>query len=60
MYVNELIPWVSCRSAGCIFVEMIQGQPIFAGASGTREQLAKIWAVSKIYHEMGEKKNQLL
>lgn len=26
-------------------MEMIQGQPIFAAASGTHEQLEKIWAV---------------
>ncbi|KAM6307357.1 LOW QUALITY PROTEIN: cyclin-dependent kinase 15 [Aegotheles albertisi] len=32
-------------SVGCIFVEMIQAQPIFAGNSGTCEQLAKIQAV---------------
>ncbi|NXE77448.1 CDK15 kinase, partial [Cochlearius cochlearius] len=32
-------------SAGCIFVEMIQGQPIFAGTSGTCELLTKIWAI---------------
>ncbi|XP_009682535.2 cyclin-dependent kinase 15 isoform X4 [Struthio camelus] len=32
-------------SAGCVFVEMVQGQPIFAGTSGAREQLEKIWAV---------------
>ncbi|PKU48299.1 cyclin-dependent kinase 15 [Limosa lapponica baueri] len=40
-YSSDLDIW----SAGCIFVEMIQGQPIFAGTSGTREQLAKIWEV---------------
>ncbi|NXU61122.1 CDK15 kinase, partial [Horornis vulcanius] len=33
------------QSAGCIFVEMIQGQPIFAATSGGHEQLEKIWAV---------------
>ncbi|XP_062434978.1 cyclin-dependent kinase 15 [Rhea pennata] len=32
-------------SAGCVFVEMIQGQPIFAGTSGALEQLEKIWAI---------------
>lgn len=31
---------------------MIQGQPIFAGTSGTHEELVKIWVVSKIYPEM--------
>uniref|UniRef100_A0A8C8BN23 mitogen-activated protein kinase n=1 Tax=Otus sunia TaxID=257818 RepID=A0A8C8BN23_9STRI len=40
-YSSDLDIW----SAGCIFVEMIQGQPIFAGTSGTHEQLVKIWAV---------------
>ncbi|XP_072730527.1 cyclin-dependent kinase 15 [Ciconia boyciana] len=40
-YSSDLDIW----SAGCIFVEMIQGQPIFAGTSGTCEQLVKIWAV---------------
>ncbi|NXW75538.1 CDK15 kinase, partial [Hirundo rustica] len=36
---------IDIRSAGCIFVVMIQGQPIFAATSGTHEQLEKIWAV---------------
>ncbi|KAM6070562.1 LOW QUALITY PROTEIN: cyclin-dependent kinase 15 [Chlamydotis macqueenii] len=40
-YSSDLDIW----SAGCILVEMTQGQPIFAGTSATREQLAKIWAV---------------
>uniref|UniRef100_A0A8C0VUN9 mitogen-activated protein kinase n=1 Tax=Cyanistes caeruleus TaxID=156563 RepID=A0A8C0VUN9_CYACU len=40
-YSSDIDIW----SAGCIFVEMIQGQPIFAATSGTREQLEKIWAV---------------
>ncbi|NXH78886.1 CDK15 kinase, partial [Hydrobates tethys] len=40
-YSSDLDIW----SAGCIFVEMIQGEPIFAGTSGTCEQLVKIWAV---------------
>ncbi|KAM6129313.1 LOW QUALITY PROTEIN: cyclin-dependent kinase 15 [Pterocles gutturalis] len=40
-YSSDLDIW----SAGSIFVEMIQGQPIFAGTSGTHEQLVKIWAV---------------
>uniref|UniRef100_A0A663LY50 Cyclin dependent kinase 15 n=1 Tax=Athene cunicularia TaxID=194338 RepID=A0A663LY50_ATHCN len=40
-YSSDLDIW----SAGCIFVEMIQGQPVFAGTSGTHEQLVKIWAV---------------
>lgn len=56
IYVNELIPWISCRSAGCVFVEMIQGQPIFAATSGAHEQLEKIWEVSKIHSEMEEKR----
>lgn len=41
-------------------MEMFQGQPIFAATSGTREQLEKIWAVSKIHPEIEEKKNPLL
>ncbi|XP_040417385.1 LOW QUALITY PROTEIN: cyclin-dependent kinase 15 [Cygnus olor] len=40
-YYSDLDIW----SAGCIFVEMIQGQPVFAGTSGTPEQLEKIWEV---------------
>ncbi|OWK58433.1 Cyclin-dependent kinase 15 [Lonchura striata] len=55
-YSSDIDIW----SAGCIFVEMIQGQPIFAATSGTHEQLEKIWAVSKIHSEMEEKKNPLL
>ncbi|KAI6065003.1 cyclin-dependent kinase 15 [Aix galericulata] len=51
-YSSDLDIW----SAGCIFVEMIQGQPVFAGTSGTPEQLEKIWEVSTIYPEMGEKR----
>lgn len=54
-HVNELISWVSCRSAGCVFVEMVQGQPVFAGTSSAPEQLEKIWTVSKTHPEMGEK-----
>lgn len=34
-----------------MFVEMIPGQPIFAGTSGAREQLVKIQAVSTIHPE---------
>ncbi|KAJ7408081.1 hypothetical protein WISP_123276 [Willisornis vidua] len=40
-YSSDIDIW----SAGCIFVEMIHGQPIFAGTSGTHEQLEKIWTV---------------
>ncbi|XP_009956508.1 PREDICTED: cyclin-dependent kinase 15 [Leptosomus discolor] len=40
-YSSDLDIW----SAGCIFAEMIQGQPIFAGTSDTHEQLMKICAV---------------
>ncbi|XP_041329534.1 cyclin-dependent kinase 15 [Pyrgilauda ruficollis] len=40
-YSSDIDIW----SAGCIFVEMIQGQPIFAATSGTHEQLEKIWEV---------------
>ncbi|XP_030065185.1 cyclin-dependent kinase 15 [Microcaecilia unicolor] len=31
--------------AGCIFIEMLQGRPAFAGVSDIVEQLQKIWAV---------------
>ncbi|KAM9286946.1 LOW QUALITY PROTEIN: cyclin-dependent kinase 15 [Morus bassanus] len=40
-YSSDLDIW----SAGCVFVEMIQGQPIFADTSGTCEQLVKIWVI---------------
>ncbi|XP_019379057.1 PREDICTED: cyclin-dependent kinase 15 [Gavialis gangeticus] len=40
-YSSELDIW----SAGCIFVEMLQGQPLFPGVSGALEQLQKIWTV---------------
>uniref|UniRef100_A0A8C5KIY1 mitogen-activated protein kinase n=1 Tax=Jaculus jaculus TaxID=51337 RepID=A0A8C5KIY1_JACJA len=31
--------------AGCIFIEMLQGQPLFPGVSSILEQLEKIWEV---------------
>lgn len=31
--------------AGCIFIEMFQGQPLFPGVSNILEQLEKIWEV---------------
>uniref|UniRef100_A0A8C2TZD0 Cyclin dependent kinase 15 n=1 Tax=Coturnix japonica TaxID=93934 RepID=A0A8C2TZD0_COTJA len=40
-YSSDLDIW----SAGCVFVEMIQGQPVFAGTSTVPEQLEKIWTV---------------
>ncbi|XP_030436879.1 cyclin-dependent kinase 15 [Gopherus evgoodei] len=40
-YSSDLDIW----SAGCIFVEMLQGQPMFPAVTGTLEQLEKIWAV---------------
>ncbi|XP_025904112.1 LOW QUALITY PROTEIN: cyclin-dependent kinase 15 [Nothoprocta perdicaria] len=40
-YPSDLDIW----SAGCLFVEMIQGQPKFAGTSGALEQLENIWEV---------------
>ncbi|KYO33386.1 hypothetical protein Y1Q_0008614 [Alligator mississippiensis] len=40
-YSSELDIW----SAGCIFVEMLQGQPLFPGVSGALEQLQKIWTI---------------
>lgn len=33
------------RGAGCIFIEMFQGQPLFPGVSDILEQLEKIWEV---------------
>lgn len=33
------------RGAGCIFIEMFQGQPLFPGVSNVFEQLEKIWEV---------------
>jgi len=33
------------RGAGCIFIEMFQGQPLFPGVSNILEQLEKIWEV---------------
>ncbi|XP_038605422.1 cyclin-dependent kinase 15 [Tachyglossus aculeatus] len=40
-YSSDLDIW----GAGCIFIEMLQGQPVFPGVSDTLEQLEKIWAV---------------
>ncbi|XP_014432800.2 cyclin-dependent kinase 15 isoform X1 [Pelodiscus sinensis] len=40
-YSSDLDIW----AAGCILVEMLQGQPMFPAAPGTLEQLGKIWAV---------------
>ncbi|XP_039350224.1 cyclin-dependent kinase 15 [Mauremys reevesii] len=40
-YSSDLDIW----SAGCILVEMLQGQPMFPAVTGTLEQLEKIWAV---------------
>lgn len=33
------------RGAGCIFIEMFQGQPLFPGVSSILEQLERIWEV---------------
>ncbi|KAK2499187.1 hypothetical protein MC885_018576 [Smutsia gigantea] len=38
-YSSELDIW----GAGCIFIEMFQGQPLFPGVSDILEQLEKIW-----------------
>ncbi|XP_030876017.1 cyclin-dependent kinase 15 [Leptonychotes weddellii] len=38
-YSSELDIW----GAGCIFIEMFQGQPLFPGVSNILEQLEKIW-----------------
>nr|XP_060639142.1 cyclin-dependent kinase 15 [Anolis sagrei ordinatus] len=40
-YSSDIDIW----GAGCIFVEMLQGQPLFPGVSNTLEQLKKIWMV---------------
>ncbi|XP_064142877.1 cyclin-dependent kinase 15 [Loxodonta africana] len=40
-YSSELEIW----GAGCIFIEMFQGQPLFPGVSNILEQLEKIWEV---------------
>ncbi|XP_008055308.2 cyclin-dependent kinase 15, partial [Carlito syrichta] len=40
-YSSELDIW----GAGCIFIEMFQGQPLFPGVSNIFEQLEKIWEV---------------
>uniref|UniRef100_A0A8D0GFV2 Cyclin dependent kinase 15 n=1 Tax=Sphenodon punctatus TaxID=8508 RepID=A0A8D0GFV2_SPHPU len=40
-YSSDLDIW----GAGCIFVEMLQGDPLFPGVSSPLEQLEKIWAV---------------
>ncbi|XP_068924939.1 cyclin-dependent kinase 15 [Petaurus breviceps papuanus] len=40
-YSSDLDIW----GAGCIFIEMLQGQPLFPGVSDIIEQLEKIWAV---------------
>ncbi|KAM7153949.1 cyclin-dependent kinase 15 [Macrochelys suwanniensis] len=40
-YSSDLDIW----GAGCILVEMLQGQPMFPAVTGTLEQLEKIWAV---------------
>uniref|UniRef100_A0A8C2URJ9 Cyclin dependent kinase 15 n=1 Tax=Chinchilla lanigera TaxID=34839 RepID=A0A8C2URJ9_CHILA len=40
-YSSELDIW----GAGCIFIEMFQGQPLFPGVSNILEQLERIWEV---------------
>ncbi|XP_048340414.1 cyclin-dependent kinase 15 [Sphaerodactylus townsendi] len=40
-YSSEVDIW----GAGCIFVEMLQGQPLFPGVRNVSEQLEKIWEV---------------
>ncbi|XP_059558779.1 cyclin-dependent kinase 15 isoform X1 [Myotis daubentonii] len=40
-YSSELDIW----GAGCIFIEMFQGQPLFPGVTSIFEQLEKIWEV---------------
>ena len=41
--------------AGCIFIEMFQGQPVFPGVSNILEQLEKIWEVREEFL-LGKKK----
>uniref|UniRef100_G1N7U3 mitogen-activated protein kinase n=1 Tax=Meleagris gallopavo TaxID=9103 RepID=G1N7U3_MELGA len=41
-YSSDLDIWYC---AGCVFVEMIQGLPTFAGTSSAPEQLEKIWSI---------------
>ncbi|XP_004851264.1 cyclin-dependent kinase 15 isoform X2 [Heterocephalus glaber] len=40
-YSSDLDIW----GAGCIFIEMFQGQPLFPGVSNVLEQLERIWKV---------------
>ncbi|KAJ6665252.1 hypothetical protein lerEdw1_004301 [Lerista edwardsae] len=40
-YSSDVDIW----GAGCVFVEMLQGQPLFPGVRNTFEQLEKIWVV---------------
>lgn len=52
------------RGAGCIFIEMFQGQPLFPGVSNILEQLEKIWEVRQkflmkkkkdLHYKLGDK-----
>ena len=41
MFVLDLI-----RGVGCIFTEMVAGQPTFPGMKDAYDQLDRIWSVS--------------
>lgn len=43
------------RGAGCIFIEMFQGQPLFPGVSNILEQLEKIWEVREEFLSVRKK-----
>ncbi|XP_021119284.1 cyclin-dependent kinase 15 isoform X3 [Heterocephalus glaber] len=43
-YSSDLDIW----GAGCIFIEMFQGQPLFPGVSNVLEQLERIWKQPKM------------
>lgn len=48
-WLSDLILFFS-RSAGCIFVEMLHGQPLFPDVSNIFDQLEKIWIVSTMVY----------
>ncbi|KAJ7345456.1 hypothetical protein JRQ81_001406 [Phrynocephalus forsythii] len=50
-YSSDIDIW----GAGCIFIEMLQGQPLFQGVCNTFEQLEKIWTVSTTMKICNEK-----
>lgn len=56
MYGFLELAWLTlvsfARGAGCIFIEMFQGEPLFPGVSSILEQLEKIWEVRKEFSLM--------